>query len=354
MGKLAVYKYFSFIFLITTFLMAGFTFFGLFGGDVQPAGNTARAMLVYVLPLLIICDIVLLVYWLVRRRWHWAVIPFITVLCCIPYSGTLYQFRSLDEKAESKSGLKIATYNVARFNRETTGFIAMDILAQMRKQSVDVLCLQEYNDVSGNKKISDSYKEYFPYMVMGKSDMVVFSRFPIVSTKNIDFDDTNNSAMWADVNVNGQLFRFVNVHLETTGFNRTLHQAAKLQVQGHDVESNRLLRAIYGKYTMGMMVRAGQAERIVNELQMDSEKDYSLVICGDFNDVPYSYVYNTMLGDLVDGFKECGSGWMYTFRGSKRVRIDYIFHDKSVSGLTYYKLDLSYSDHYPVLMKVEY
>jgi endonuclease/exonuclease/phosphatase family metal-dependent hydrolase len=311
-------------------------------------------MLVYVLPLLIICDIVLLVYWLVRRRWHWAVIPFITVLCCIPYSGTLYQFRSLDEKAESKSGLKIATYNVARFNRETTGFIAMDILAQMRKQSVDVLCLQEYNDVSGNKKISDSYKEYFPYMVKGKSDMVVFSRFPIVSTKNIDFDDTNNSAMWADVNVNGQLFRFVNVHLETTGFNRTLHQAAKLQVQGHDVESNRLLRAIYGKYTMGMMVRAGQAERIVNELRMDSEKDYSLVICGDFNDVPYSYVYNTMLGDLVDGFKECGSGWMYTFRGRKRVRIDYIFHDKSVSGLTYYKLDLSYSDHYPVLMKVEY
>jgi endonuclease/exonuclease/phosphatase family metal-dependent hydrolase len=334
--------------------MAGFTFFGLFGGDVQPAGNTARAMLVYVLPLLIICDIVLLVYWLVRRRWHWAVIPFITVLCCIPYSGTLYQFRSLDEKAESKSGLKIATYNVARFNRETTGFIAMDILAQMRKQSVDVLCLQEYNDVSGNKKISDSYKEYFPYMVKGKSDMVVFSRFPIVSTKNIDFDDTNNSAMWADVNVNGQLFRFVNVHLETTGFNRTLHQAAKLQVQGHDVESNRLLRAIYGKYTMGMMVRAGQAERIVNELRMDSEKDYSLVICGDFNDVPYSYVYNTMLGDLVDGFKECGSGWMYTFRGRKKVRIDYIFHDKSVSGLTYYKLDLSYSDHYPVLMKVEY
>ena len=103
-----------------------------------------------------------------------------------------------------------------------------------------------------------------------------------------------------------------------------------------------------------MMVRAGQAERIVNDLRMDSEKDYSLVICGDFNDVPYSYVYNTMLGDLVDGFKECGSGWMYTFRGRKSVRIDYIFHDKSVSGLTYYKLDLSYSDHYPVLMKVEY
>ena len=25
--------------------------------------------------------------------------------------------------------------------------------------------------------------------------------------------------------------------------------------------------------------------------------------------------YNTMLGNMVDGFKECGSGWMRTFRG---------------------------------------
>ena len=80
MGKLAVYKYFSFLFLIATFLMTGFTFFGLFGGNVPPAGNTARAMLVYILPVLIFADLLLLVYWLVRRRWHWAVIPFITIL----------------------------------------------------------------------------------------------------------------------------------------------------------------------------------------------------------------------------------------------------------------------------------
>jgi endonuclease/exonuclease/phosphatase family metal-dependent hydrolase len=62
-----------------------------------------------------------------------------------------------------------------------------------------------------------------------------------------------------------------------------------------------------------------------------------------------------MLGDLVDGFKECGSdGWMYTFRGKKKVRIDYIFHDESLKGLTYNREDLSYSDHYPVYMKLEY
>lgn len=353
MGKLAVYKYFSFLFLITTFIMTGFTIFGLFGGTVQPARNTAQAMLVYALPLLIVGNVLLLIYWLIRRRWHWACIPFITLLCCIPYIGTIYQFGSIDEDADKKPGIKVATYNVALFNRETSGFISQDILAKMKKQKVDILCMQEYNDISGDKKNSDSYKEYFPYHVLGNNDMIIYSRYPIVDMKNFDFEMTNNSAMWADIDINGQMYRIVNVHLETTGLNGTFHQAAKLSAQGYDVSGNRLLGAIYGNYTMGMMARAGQAISITNELRMNAAENTSLIICGDFNDVPYSFVYNTMLGDLIDGFKECGAGWMYTFRGNKRVRIDYIFHDKSLKGLSYYTQDLSYSDHYPVFMKLE-
>ena len=197
--------------------------------------------------------------------------------------------------------------------------------------------------------------DYFTYMARGKSDMVIFSRYPIVNQKTIEFDESNQSAMWADIDVNGQIIRFVNVHLETTGFNRVLHKAAKQsQMPGTNIENNRLLQAIYGKYTMGMVVRAEQAQTIKAQLDAEKNDDYPVVICGDFNDVPYSYTYNTMLGDLVDGFKECGSGWMYTYRGNKKVRIDYIFHDEALKGLTYYRQDLSYSDHYPVYMKVEY
>ena len=57
---------------------------------------------------------------------------------------------------------------------------------------------------------------------------------------------------------------------------------------------------------------------------------------------------------MVDGFKECGSGFMKTYRGSnkKPVRIDYIFHDEGIKGLTYYRSDLTYSDHFPVYMKI--
>jgi len=352
MGKLAVQKYFSFMILILTAIMMVFTFVGLYGGEVNPAGNTARALMVFALPLLIIGNVVLLIYWLIMRRWHWMLMPLITLLCCIPYIGTLYQFGSLDENAEKQDGLKIASYNVALFGRETSGFMAQDILSEMKKQKVDVLCMQEYSDHSGDKVNSESYKEYFKYMVMGQNDMVIYSRYPIARSKNIPFEMTNNSAMWAEIKYKGQTIRVYNAHLETTGINTTLRRAAKVEAAtGVEIENNAVLNAIYGNYTIGMMARAGQA----NILAMDMrESEAPIIVCGDFNDVPYSYVYNTMKGNLVDGFKECGSGFMYTYRGGKKmVRIDYIFHDERFKGLSFYKKELTLSDHFPVFLKLD-
>lgn len=351
MGKLAVQKYFAFMILIITVLMMIFTIVGLFGGDVYPGGNMARALLVYALPLLMAGNVILLLYWLIMRRWHWAVMPFFTLLCCIPYSQTIYKFGSHEETGDSKqTGLKIATYNVARFNGETTGFIAQDILAEMKKQKVDILCMQEYNDWSADKRNSESYKEYFPYMQYGANDRnVIYSRFPIKKGAPIEFPASNNSAQWVDIDVNGEVFRVFNVHLETAGAHHVMKHATDLESDGYDVQGNRLLEAVYGTYTIGMIKRAGQANLLAQEIR---DCDHPVILAGDCVDVPYSYVYNTLKGELTDGFRECGSGWMHTLRGKTPLRIDYIFHDKNYEGLTYYMKELSYSDHYPVFMKI--
>lgn len=232
MGKLAVYKYISMMFIIIQFVLSIFTLVGLWGGSVPPAGNTAMAMLVYILPMLIIANTVMLAYWLVRRHWIISIFPLLTILFCIPYIGTIYQPGNQPADDETGHGIKIATYNVASFGRETSGFMAQDILSEMKKHHVDVLCMQEYSDISGDKLNSNSYKDYFPYMATGNRDMVIYSKYPIGKKKNIPFDETNNSAMWADIDVNGKTIRIFNVHLETTGFNRTMHRVAKLERNG--------------------------------------------------------------------------------------------------------------------------
>ena len=350
MGKLAVQKYFSFMMLIITLLMMIFTLVGLYGGETYPSGNMARALLVYVLPLLIAGNVILLLYWLIMRRWHWALMPFITLLCCIPYIGTLYQFGGVDETAEKQPGLKIATYNVAGFGNSASGFIAQDVLAEMKKQKVDVFCIQEYNDHSGDKKNSESYKEYFPYMAYGiNGHYAIYSRYPIKKSEPIEFPASANSAMWVDIDVNGQMFRVYNVHLETAGAHHVYYRANKMEEDGYNVQGNRLLEAIYGSYTVGMIKRAGQANILAMHIR---DCEYPVIMAGDCVDVPYSYVYNTLKGELSDGFKECGSGWMHTLRGKTPLRIDYIFHDKNYEALSYYMKELSYSDHYPVFMKI--
>lgn len=338
--------------LVVTILVAVFIIMGIFGGYANPATGTALALTVFALPLFIIADVLLLLFWLIRRRWHWAAIPGVMLLCCIPYIGTIFQPGLFRSSGEAKSGLNVATYNVAMFGREMNGYKSGDILTMMKNNEVDILCLQEYMEQSGEMNNSENYLKYFSSMAKGQPDMVIFSRrYPIIDSQAIDFGHTGNSAMWADVDVNGRVFRIFNVHLETTGINSALHQAAKQEARGQLVERNSLLRAIYGSYTRGMAIRAQQADLVASEIE---KSPHPVILCGDFNDVPYSYVYNTMKGDLIDGFKECGSDWMYTFRGGKKkVRIDYIFHDKMFKGLTYYKKDLTYSDHYPVFHKIE-
>ena len=352
MGRLAVLKYAAAMMLTLQGVLTIFTITALYGGDVTPIGHSARAMLVYVLPLLILANAVMIIYWLIRRKWILALIPILTIACCIPYIGTLWQFRSLDKSADSQPGIKIATYNVCMFNRETSGFMAQDILAEMRRNNVDILCIQEYNDISGDKKNSDSYKEYFPYMAVGREDMVIYSRFPIKGSKKILFENTNNSAMWADIDVKGDKIRVFNVHLQTTGINGSQYRIAGMKAQGYELSNNQIIETIFGNYMLGIMLRAGQAGLVANGVR---SSEIPVILCGDFNDVPYSYVYNTMLGNLVDGFKECGSGWARTFReGKKAVRIDYIFQGEALKGLSYYKSELTYSDHYPVFMKLSF
>jgi endonuclease/exonuclease/phosphatase family metal-dependent hydrolase len=352
MGKLAVYKYLSFMMLVVTVMTTVFVLMGLFGGNSHPGSGTALALTVYVLPLLIIFDFILLLFWLIRRKWIWAIIPGVTLLCCIPYIGTFFQLGLFRSSDTGKSGITVASYNVAMFSREMNGYKAGDILDMMRNNEVDILCMQEYMEESGDMRNSEKYIKYFTdSMAVGRQDMVIFSRKPIVESKTLDFGPgTNNSAMWADIYISGKLVRVFNVHLQTTGISGALHQAAKVEAKGGIVSSSKLLQTIYGKYTYGMSVRANQAEMVAAEIK---NSPHPVIVCGDFNDVPYSYVYNTMKGDLVDGFKECGKGLMFTMNeGKKKVRIDYIFHSEDMEGITYYKADVSYSDHFPVFMRI--
>ena len=79
-----------------------------------------------------------------------------------------------------------------------------------------------------------------------------------------------------------------------------------------------------------------------------------MIFCGDVDDVPNSYAYFTIKGNLDDAFIRRGRGLGRTFRFiSPTLRIDYIFADKQLKTKQYTKLDVPFSDHYPLIADFE-
>lgn len=357
MGKKAVKQYFNAVVLSLTVILFIFSFVGLYGGNVSPIGHTLRALSTLALPIFIVLNFLTLIYWAIRRSFY-VLIPIIPLACCINYMGTIFQFGEKPEKADFN--FIIASYNVHGFNRDATGIVAMDILNKFNKEGVDIICLQEFdNTESGDQRtVVERYKESFPYYVEAK-DMVIMSRRPIKSNKDMPFELSNNGGMWADIAIDSQhTIRVFNVHMETTGINSALHQATKdgeindtMSLANIAMNPN-VEQSIADSYIMNSGIRGGQAIRIANEMR---NSKFPIVLCGDFNDVPYSFTYNTLLGNLKDGFKEGGYGFGSTYRGAKGVfRIDYIFHADNMKCTDYYTIDQEYSDHNPVYAKIAF
>ena len=81
---------------------------------------------------------------------------------------------------------------------------------------------------------------------------------------------------------------------------------------------------------------------------------YPVIVCGDFNDVPNSYSYNTIGQGLKNTFKEKGSGIGRTFSGiSTTQRIDNIFAADRFTVKQFLRIPKKLSDHFPIFADVQ-
>jgi len=222
MAKKAVVKYFQLLMVLLTIFCMIITFVGLFGGNTNPSsqGGTSQAMFCFALPVILVADAVLLIFWLVQKKWLLAIMPFVAIISCIGYIGTIFKIGSDNAGAPKGDGLKVASYNVSHFGVGASKYIASDILEEMKAQQVDIICFQEYQEESGDVKNSETYKQAFPYMATGaRGDMVIYSKYPIKNSKATQFEETNNNYLYADIDVKGKTIRVFNVHMQTTGIN---------------------------------------------------------------------------------------------------------------------------------------
>lgn len=324
------------------------------------------------LPYLLLLLILFFLFWLLSSP-AFSLISVVVILCSLHAVKNIFPLNfapsfSIQKKADQ---IRIMSWNVELFNilhYKDHPEKKQQMIALINKYDPDIACFQEM--VAGDDKkainyfpdIKDALKftDYFySYGVKDNFDryhhfgIIIFSKFPIIRKQTLvnNPNSYNSTFQFVDVVAGKDTFRIFNVHLQSLKFSRTnlnYLDSGKVTAGGSLNES----KNIVSKIKSGILKRASQANFVKDEL---NHTPYPLILCGDFNDVPVSYAYETIGNGLQNAFVEKGSGISRTFSSiSPTLRIDNIFTGKEFTITQYTRLINSYSDHFPIIADVKF
>lgn len=340
-------------------------------GMVPPYKITWLALFPLTLPFALLANLFFLFLWLFVARGKWRVVLpiFMLALCYkLLFISFGWNFFGKNDMSPAPQRIKIMSWNVhglGIFDKPKDNGKDTGILAFIRQQAPDILCLPELYTNKGNTLqpysarilAMNGYKDFrFQYdNTLGTKIYLgigVFSKFPIRDYQMLALAPGVNALM-CDFELPGKkMLRGCFVHLQSfllpdkdkATLESIKNRQAPLEVaRGIGIRS-RLLVAFYR--------RSLQADKLAGVL---AESPYPVFMCGDFNDVPGSYTYQRMRGSLADAFEEKGRGFGRTYNlFSPTLRIDYLFYSGSALELLgYYSPRLPFSDHNPVIGNFE-
>jgi endonuclease/exonuclease/phosphatase family metal-dependent hydrolase len=151
--------------------------------------------------------------------------------------------------------------------------------------------------------------------------------------------------MYADIRIGDTTIRFVNVHLQSIYFGTRDYETIE-EFRSTQNVSETGIKSIVTKLKKAFERRAEQANQLKQFL---NEQDKPVIVCGDFNDLPNSYVVNKVSKNLKDAFLSHGFGIGSTYSGKiPFLRIDYILTSPAFSVQEFKVIKNPISDHYPV------
>lgn len=305
--------------------------------------------------------VVLTLYWIIRWRWLRAGTMLLLVVVGLFKVSLFWRpeiRRHYDEPEYGSRTLKVMTYNVRGFYNDVTGHSSVDsILVLIDRHDPDIICLQEFNArLAGRSEAFSLLDERYESVYFGRTDapdsiygstLTVLSKYRILRSGVVL---TPSSSVWADLLVDEDTVRVFNNHLHSTAINASDNEFITQHRFLSDTARETKIRSIVTRLRENSVLRAAQVDSIA---EVKAATTTPIIVCGDFNDTPMSYVYRVMAKGLQDAFSESGSGYSHTYRGFfNTLRIDYVLSSRSLEPLSYETLPVEYSDHYPVVVRL--
>lgn len=348
-----IIKYLNLIF-VTALLLAYLSVF------ISPEKFWLLAFFGLAYPFLLMINILFVIFWIYKKRMFF-LISFISIILGWNYLATYIQLPLKNQnKEKNENPLNILSFNVRLFdlynwieNENTSD----KIFEFINTNNFDIICLQEFfTKNSGTlsldsilKRLNTKYHTHIDYTIENKDynyGIATLSRYPIVNRGVINFSNSSNSSIYTDILIHKDTIRIFNNHLQSIRFNKNNYSFISNSKALKDDERLKEIKDISFRLRDAFIKRANQANILAKHIE---NSPYSVIVCGDFNDVPVSYTYRKMKSKLNDSFIEAGKGIGTTYVGKfPAFRIDFIFHSKELKCTNFDIPDIHLSDHFPV------
>lgn len=308
------------------------------------------SVLTLILPLFLILNTLFFIYWMLQLK-RQVILSGLVLLLGITFINKFYKFSSTDIEKEEKD-FTVMSYNVRLFNLfewlpDTD--VGNTILSFINEQNPDILCIQEYSE---NAKVDLRIYKYKAIFMEGekiKTGQAIFSKYPIFNQGDFKIPTAGNNIIYADIKKGKDTIRVYNIHLQSIKISPDVNEISEHVDSINQSKSEQLFNRIRDAFKK----QEQQAEILVKH---KNDCQYPVIICGDMNNSPFSYVYRNIKSDLNDCFEDAGNGFGQTYKFKYYpARIDYIFASKKMkvkSFKTFTKFENS--DHFPVMTRLSF
>lgn len=317
-------------------------------------------------PVFLLLNAGFVVFWLFNRNRWYALLSALTLLFC---AGSVNNFCPVnfwnDREETGETRISILSYNVHYFNdyKSHTSKSPNEIVDYIKEQDADIVCLQEFGvfrkeeGFITEQQIRKALPQYKYYHCSPKSEwpkakigMACFSKYPITKVREVELSrKTYNGSSLYEIDVKGEKIMLLNNHLESNRFTEKEKKMYRNTIKNLTLNNiDSVKQRLMLKLDKAAKIRAQQAEHLSKVIADCGDR---IIVCGDFNDTPMSYIYHTIRGNMKDAYVETGFGPGITYHENGFwFRIDHLLYGKAFRAVDTRIGNKKYSDHYPLLV----
>lgn len=335
-----------------------------YGGRVNPEYLPYCSWLTLALPYFAIATMIVTVIWFGYGKIFTGALGVIALILSWGPISTSVPIHFPSKPVDENRTFKLLTYNILHGVDQTQN--QTDSLGLLQEgnptieyiinSGADIVNMQEFADLNDYEipnlsQYMDTIRKIYPYRIEEwVTDRKVFSKFPISAIKfDKWYDIYKVHTTWGNLTL-------INMHLPSYSLTDDERQVVKEIVSVKKTEDGlrELKGSIREKLNESFKIRAG----IARELKEDIEQIKGpLIVAGDFNDVPESYAYRTVVSSgLADAYSQTSFGPLITYNQHGFLfHLDQIFYRQDpLKALKVTKGTLKCSDHYPLMAEFEW